>query len=182
MADWKADLSNSSRAFLDCVWPVINEKCGGGNIKPVEVLHDNDLAKDLDILCGIDVWQTIDGEGARGIASRVQFGQKNWQTFTIRRSRFNGSRTEYDKRLEAIQSGGRFIYPYLTCQAYVYDGALVGVGLAKTVDIFSLIEREKADGRAAEKAGRDQAVWINKTTNADFYCVRFDAVENCWTS
>ena len=181
MRDWRNDLSSSSRAFLDCVWPSIKGKCGGGAIKPVEVLHDNDLAKDLDILCGIDVWQTIDGEGARGIASRVQFGPKNWQTFTIRRSRFNGSRTEYDKRLEAIQSGGRFIYPYLTCQAYVHDGALVGVGLAKTVDIFSLIEREKAAGRAAKKVGSDQAVWINKTTNADFYCVLFSAVENCWT-
>lgn len=179
MSDWRKDLSESNRAFLDIVWPLIRNKCGGGEIKPVEILLDNAIANDLDVLCGIDIWQTINGQGARGIASRVQMSKKNWATFTVRRRRFNGSKTEYAKRLEAIQSGGRFIYPYLTCQAYVFGGAVVGLGLARTVDIFSLIEGEIASGRVSSQR-RDRSVWINETENADFFCVLFDAVAGCW--
>lgn len=181
MDDWQKDLKKSSRDFLLHVWPVIQRKCGGGQIKPVEVLHDNDLARDLDVLCGIDVWQTVNGEGARGIASRVQPGDTNWQTFTVRRRRFSGAKTEYQKRLEAINSGGRFIYPYLTCQAYVGDQGLLGVGLVRTVDLYAVINQENEAGRISRSWRNGEAVWINGTDNADFFCVRFDAVPDCWT-
>jgi hypothetical protein len=166
LSEWKKDLSKSNRAFLSLVWPVIQRKCGGGEIKPVEVLADNDLALDLDRNCGIDIWQSVDGVGARGIASRVQFTEKNWQTFTVRKSRASGARTEYAKRLSAIESGGRFIYPYLTSQAFVDATQLVGVGVARTVDIFDAIKRGKA--------------YINQTDNADFFCVRWADVFECW--
>lgn len=181
MDDWKADLKQSSRDFLAHVWPVIQQKCGGGEIKPVEVFADNDLAHDLDVLCGIDVWQTVSGEGARGIASRVQPTSKNWQTFTVRRRRFSGAKTEYQKRLDAINSNGRFIYPYLTCQAYVDGHGVIGLGLARTVDIYAVIEQEKSAGRVDRNWDEGKAVWINGTHNADFFCVRFEAVPNCWT-
>lgn len=167
---------------MDYVWPVIKGKCGGGQIKPVEILEDNEIARELDVLCGIDVWQTVDGEGARGIASRVQPSSKNWATFTVRRTRFSGAKTEYEKRLEAIKSGGRFIYPYLTCQAYIDGEELIGVGLAKTAELYTVIEREVERGNVLharqKKAGH--CVWINETHNADFFCVRFDAVSGCW--
>lgn len=180
MSDWQRDLTKSSQLFLAHVWPAIKAKCGGGQIKPVEILQDNEIARELDVLCGIDVWQTVDGEGARGIASRVQPTSRNWGTFTVRRRRFSGAKTEYEKRLEAIKSGGRFIYPFLTCQAYVDGDSLLGVGLAKTVNLYETIERELADGRVSRDRG-GRAVWINETNNADFFCVRFDAVPDCWT-
>lgn len=182
MDDWQCDLRKSSRQFLEHVWPVIKAKCGGGEIKPVEVLQDNEIARELDILCGIDVWQTVRGEGARGIASRVQPSKKNWATFTVRRTRFSGAKTEYEKRLEAIKSGGRFIYPYLTCQAYINDEELIGVGLAKTSQLYAVIERELEQGNVlhAKDKKPEHGVWINETHNADFFCVRFSAVADCW--
>jgi len=160
------DLTRSNAAFLSLVWPVIAEKCGGGSIKPVELM-DDEISKDLDVLCGIDIWQTVSGSGCRGIASRVQFGDKNWRTFTIRKSRDSGARTEYEKRREAILSGGKYIFPYLTCQAYVSNcGNLIGCGLAKTASIINAIE----EGRA----------YVNRTDNASFFVLRFCDIDYCY--
>lgn len=168
MANWVSDLSKSNHAFLTTVWPCISTKCGGGEIKPVEVLSDNKLAKDLDVLCGIDIWQTVGGEGCRGIASRVQFGDKDWGTFTVRSRRFSGAKTEYQKRLHAIQSGGRFIYPYITCHAYVTNfGELLNAYVATTKSIFEAIESGNYE--------------VRQTTNAEFFAVDATCVESCWS-
>jgi len=162
------DLNRSNKAFLGVVWPVIKYKCGGGEIIPVEALDDIEIADQLDMLCGIDIWQTIGGDGARGIASRVQFGTKNWETFTVRYRRDSGAKTEYVKRLEAIETG-RFIYPYLTSQAYVTgDGrSLIGFGVARTVDIFDTIKQGNFIKRRSD--------------NAEFLAVNFDDVCDCYT-
>jgi hypothetical protein len=159
---WQEDLSKSNAFFMAKVWPEISSLCGGGEIKPVEMMDDS-ISKDLDMHCGIDLWQTVEGSGCRGIASRVQFGDKNWRTFTIRKSRDSGSVTEYQKRKEAIDSEGKFIYPYLTCHAYsTMDGDLIGGGIARTKDVFNAI---------------NESTITNRTINASFYAVRFDDVE-----
>lgn len=161
-ADWVTDLNRSNVAFLREVWPQIQKQCGGGEIKPVEIFDDV-MSRELDMMCGIDIWQTITGEGCRGIGSRVQFGDKNWRTFTIRKERDSGAVTEYEKRKEAIDSGGRFIYPYLTSHAYVSDaGDLLGCGVAITKNIFQAIEAGKAQIRRCE--------------NATFFAVKFEDV------
>lgn len=146
MDDWMKDLKWSNKLFLSVVWDKIKDRCGGGNIRPVEIIEDNEIAKELDLLCGIDIWQTIGGMGARGIASRVQNntkekfrGRSNWRTFTIRYKRHTGAKTEYEKRMEAIETG-RFIYPFLMCQAYFDFGNFLGCGVARTVDIFDAID------------------------------------------
>lgn len=161
---WIDKLENSNRAFVNLVWPVIKKSCGDGDIKPVEIIKDNDIAKDLDVLCGIDIWQTIQDKGSRGIASRVQFGDKNWKTFTIRKKRLSGYKTEYQKRLEAIN--GSFIYPYLTCQAYVSkdETKLFGCAVAKTTNIYKAIE----DGKFIHR--------VNPEDLTGFIAVRFDDV------
>jgi len=140
--DWQDKLNDSNKAFINLVWPVIKNICGGGEIKPVEIISDNDIAKDLDVLCGIDIWQKISDKGVRGIASRVQFTNKQWNTFTVRKYRKSGYKTEYQKRLEAINSNGKYIYPYLTCQAYVSldQSHLLSCGVARTKDIFHEVE------------------------------------------
>lgn len=162
---WQDDLNWSNRIFLQQVWPIIASKCGGGEIKPVEIIHDNIIAKELDLLCGIDVWQTIKGAGARGIASRVQRG--NFDTFTIRYQRDSGSTTEYEKRKEAIDTG-KFIYPYLTCHAYVNAKTekLLSVGLVKTVDLFGTLNPETSSKRRCE--------------NAVFLFEHFKNIPGCW--
>ena len=168
--DWQQDLTWSNQLFLTEVWPRIKERCGGGQIRPVEILKDDEIAKELDVLCGIDIWQVIDGQGARGIASRVQNETReskkgiNWKTFTIRYSRNDtGAKTEYHKRKEAIETG-RYIYPFLTCQAYFDHGEFVGGGIARTIDVFNNINlRQK---RTAD--------------NATFLYVYFDDVPHIW--
>ncbi len=165
MQQWEIRLKKSNAAFLEMVWPIIKAKCGGGSIRPVEVMTDV-ISRDLDMLCGIDIWQTVDGIGCRGIASRVQDVGKYWRTFTVRRSKSSGWKTEYQKRKEAIESGGRMIYPYLTCQAYLKpDGSLWGGGLAKTKCVFGAIN---------ERTG------IQHTYDASFYVVHFDDVAGIW--
>jgi hypothetical protein len=159
--NWKDDLTTSNHLFLNFVWPKIATQCGGGEIKPVEIIDDNIIARELDILCGIDIWQTINGAGARGIASRVQDCQAtNWRTFTIRYKRDSGAKTEYEKRKEAIETG-KYIYPYLTCQAYFDGEKFLGCGVARTVDIFNAIKLDK----------------IKKTSNASFLVIDFDDVK-----
>ena len=164
-ASWVEDLTEANRDFMNLVLPVITPACGGGTFLPVEVMRDNEIAQDLDLMAGVDVWQRIDGEGVRGIAARVQQGSVNWGTFTIRQTRTSGAQTEYEKRKMAIESG-RYIYPYLTCQAYVNNGELIGVGLAKTEDVFSAI---------------DVYGWpqTNPHDGNTFLCVKFSAVNSC---
>lgn len=166
--DWQNKLNDSNKAFINLVWPVIKNVCDGGEIKPVEIIRDNDIAKDLDVLCGIDIWQKISDKGVRGIASRVQFTNKPWNTFTVRKYRKSGHKTEYHKRLEAINSNGKYIYPYLTCQAYVSLDKLhlLSCGVARTKDIFDVVEAEKYINR------------INSEDSTGFIAINFSDVKD----
>lgn len=152
ITEWKRDLRWSSRAFVECVWPCICEACGGGVIKPVEVLDDSTVAKDLDVLAGVDVWYTQRGEGCFGIASRVQEpasdGRYSSDTFTIRVGRESGVETEYQKRLKAIRDG-RWILPTIMSHAYVEnaksgtDMRVVAAAIAWTKDVYAFMEEHK---------------------------------------
>jgi hypothetical protein len=178
----KADMKKSSRLFLDIVWPAIHSKCGGGEIIPVETLEDSALAEQMDMLAGIDVWQTKSGEGCRGIASRVQSGAnavdragRPWNTFTIRRRRSSGATTEWEKRVEAIQTG-RWLYPYLTVQAYVYDDKLLSAAVARTRDLFRAAMDLEERGQLEVRTAREGSRW------AEFAFVPWDRVPEVWTT
>src|SRR5947207_2449652 len=97
------DLSDSAFDMQRLVWPAIAPWCGGGEFYPVESKADVSLAQDLDILAGIDGFQKIQQKCVmRGIASRIQWADKAWDTFTIRKSRSSGADTELKKRLYAL--------------------------------------------------------------------------------
>ena len=170
----KQDCLKSNEAFVRLVWPVISEVCGGGVIRPIETF-DGLVSRDLDILAGIDVLQIIDGLGCRGIASRVQFsdpkfGDKDWQTFTIRESRIGSTgETELEKRFRAVNGMRGIIAPYLTVQSYIsVDGSrLVGCGVARTVDIFRAIEMG--------------LFTRNSYDNANFIVVKYQDVDGVWS-
>jgi hypothetical protein len=122
---------------------------------------DSELAKLLDIKAGVDGWQ-IHKDGMRGIASRIQITPSNpYNSFTIRLARDSGTKTEYEKRKIAIETG-RWMYPFLTIQAYAksMSGPILSVGLAKTEDIVSFI-----------KSGYHGT---NRTTNATFAVCYWD--------
>jgi len=169
MHDWKDDLARSNCAFLNVVWPEISVACGGGEISQVDISEKSKIECKLDMSCGIDFLQTTE-TGCKGIAVRVQFGCVDWGTFTIRKERFSGAKTEFQKRTQAIKSDGEIIYPHITIHAYVSgqdDSELVNAYVAKTKNIFSAISEGKYE--------------VKSTTNASFFCVRHSDVKGCFS-
>ena len=150
---FKTDLSDSAYDFIHIVYPKLVE-CNFimGDIVPIESVTAMGITKDLDMFAGIDAWHIYKDCGIQGVASRVQWGHKAWNSFTIRKHRANGTETEYAKRKRAIYTGD-WLYPILTIQAYITsrrDGELLSVGVAKTKDIFDAI----ADGNCYDKENR----------------------------
>jgi hypothetical protein len=142
----RRDLSRSAAAFSQLVWPLISERCGGGEIVQVESETD---AKTLDVMAGIDAWQVVPKLGVmRGIASRVQWGSKSsrfpYNTFTIRYNRPSGHTTEFAKRLQAIEAADKgWLYPHLTIQAYLDGDTVLSVGVVRTADLFAFAEENR---------------------------------------
>jgi len=117
------NMSCSSQAFRCVVWPIIQHEqwLGPGDFELVEDQSDY-LRRSFDILAGIDLWHIDTARGMRGIASRIQWGC-NFQTFTIRYSTASGARTEFQKRLEAIENPDEgWAFPIFTVQAYISGG------------------------------------------------------------
>lgn len=144
---YKTDLSASASDFTRIVWPVISSWCGGGDCIDVEQgttgVADNVISL-LDMRGGIDQLQILpDRAGLIGIASRIQWGQKSWDTFTVRESRCSGSRTELSKRSHALSHPG-VLYPYWTVQAYLShrdNGTLLSVALAYTHELIPYAQK-----------------------------------------
>lgn len=122
--------------------------------KIISVEGQGELEKMLDIYAGID-YLALSENGLRGISSRIQTG-KNWHTFTIRKEKSTGNKTEYEKRVKGISSG--YIYPYYTLQAYL-DTATIDYAICRTEDLYRFIKDNPT------KVGQ------NKTTNAQFLIV-----------
>lgn len=161
-AEVERDLSDSAYDFLRVVWPAVAESCNGGRFIPVEATGNQGLVADFDVLAGIDAWQMLDDRGAmRGIASRVQWGDHAWDTFTIRKSRFNGSVTEFGKRLFALDHPAKgYLRPHLFIQAYVSERR-TGRLLSAATCLSDELIRCCADGKAD----------VRPTDNADFFYV-----------
>lgn len=120
---------------------------------------DNPLLRRLDMSAGIDLFiENSDGH-ISGVSSRIQVigTGKPYDTFTVRAERDSGAKTEYEKRLQAIQHG--YLYPRLMMQAYItnWRGELISAAVANTEDVIRFIEAGNADTR--------------RTTNAEFYVV-----------
>jgi hypothetical protein len=146
-------IKQSSVDFANHVWPHVNPLMGGGTFLPVEGSVSSQLADDLDRIAGIDILHYPEAGGMRGIASRVQYNRPEWRdrypwdTFTVRKSRRSNMATEYHKRVSAIDSGGRELFPYLTVQAYLEapnDGPLVSAAVARTADLFYYLQQNTA--------------------------------------
>lgn len=152
-------IQRSATQFREAVWPTVGPLLGGGQLIPVESVTDSGMANTLDMLAGVDLWHVHQNQ-IFPIASRVQYGPRAWNTFTIRYSRPNGSPTEYHKRLESIKSGS--LYPQKTIQAYVHNGQLLA---AAAVDTRHLMEQ----------AGRYiHQVRVNPVDGAKFIYVNWD--------
>lgn len=175
------DMTWSSSAFEVLVWPAISTCCGGGEIERVE---GDDRSK-LDIYAGIDAWQYVATDGAmRGIASRVQYDTGKfgypYNTFTIRWSRPN-SKTEYEKRRDAIFGKQGYVWPYFTVQAYLNSTKtdLVSVGVVKTRDLYSFVDLYGTDGfKTVENKDGSSSFKIVSWEMLDDYCVDVFVFDN----
>lgn len=167
-SDVAKDLSDSAHDFLRVVWPVIKPWCGDGDLQPVEAVAPEEFEKQLDMLAGIDAWQIIENAGIRGIASRVQWPENDeksgearwWETFTVRKHRTTGAKTEWEKRKDGLDGSRGFIKPALMVHAYVQPprrrGALTYVCMCHADDLYKLATDEM-EGK----------VWYSETNSHD---------------
>lgn len=140
------DDMRKAMAYVETARPVIQKLLNGGELMAVEG-SDNDICLMLDTTCGTDYFQVYRKQGlVWGIASRMQEVdtarfKRPFNSFTVRKARASGVKTEYEKRRLAIKRGG--LYPYLTMQGYVdmRTGALMSLGIARTTDIMDYVER-----------------------------------------
>ena len=154
----QSDLTKSSEAFDLIVWPDIKKnvkKFEKAEYLKVEIYKGDKMRFNLDVLSGIDAY-IIDEHGCIGVATRVQFGD-NYESFTIRKARFNKLETEFSKRVYAIEKD-IYCYPKLTVQAYMgYDGKLLGWCIAYTKDLIDIAQEGLCP--------------VRKTTNASFFVI-----------
>lgn len=155
-----------SLAQVDKARPIIRKLMGGGEIKAVEG-RDDEICLMLDRNCGTDYFQVY-GRGEKldgvvwGVGSRFQsvwHGKKPFNTFTIRKERASGTRTEYEKRKLAIERNG--VYPFLTMHGY-YDeqtGDILSIAIARTKDLWECIENGHADVKKTGESQIGQAVF-----------------------
>lgn len=155
---FERDLKRSSDV-IDSIKDDILPKLLNGDIISLETSTDR-ASKALDMYAGIDYIRK-DSTGIQGIASRVQMGSTAWDTFTIRKSRDSGTKTEFTKRIEQINKG--YLVPTFTLQAYYDDKKqqLLSIAVVKTEKLYEFI------------ANNPNKVRENRTTNATFIIVRW---------
>lgn len=159
MDNFKASLKKSSLAFERHFKKAVSE-IFKGEFVVVEGVTDDKMSLTLDQLAGIDLWYFNTNMGVRGIANRIQFQSKCWATFTIRKSRASGAKTEYEKRKYAIEHD--WLYPVLTLQGYINRDKVLGFAIAKTEDILWMIDNGYTH---VQKTGKSQI------GQAEFYVV-----------
>lgn len=133
---WKTDLSDSIKC-IESIRKNILPLLISGEIYSIEA-SQNQILILLDTYSGIDyIRQT--NEGLQGIAARVQWTDKPYNSFTIRSNRKSGVDTELKKRLYQIDNG--YFYPAFTLQAYFdnrNDNNLLSIAIIRTKDLYNL--------------------------------------------
>jgi hypothetical protein len=142
---WQEDRDQSATDFRKQVAPVLEDWANSRSVS-VEAVTDNEMAEELDQTAGVDSWNIKHDEIIRGVASRVQYlddlpFDTPPDTFTVRKERQSGAKTEFEKRLNAIRKGA--LYPHWTTQAYLDEpgGELLSVARIRTKDLIEHINK-----------------------------------------
>lgn len=138
--DFQPAFAENRKYFHELIARPLGKVLGGRRFELIEGV-DHDLARQLDRTAGIDALLHHPA-GLFGLALRIQY-DAFYETFTIRRQRESGARTEYEKRRDAFQWGA--LAPALTVQAYVNRKAnkLIGGAVARTEDLLACIRHGK---------------------------------------
>lgn len=165
---WEDDLKDSIKDFREVVAPVLEGWTDSDNVS-VEAVTDSKMADELDQTAGVDSWNIKSDDIIRGVASRVQYltnlpFEEPPNTFTIRKERESGAKTEFQKRLNAIRRGG--LFPYWTTQAYLDKprGELLSFARVRTEDLIRHVDN-----------GNDEKDYfvVNPKGEASFYAVNW---------
>lgn len=128
---WSDDL-NQTQPALEILATILYKK-GEGELISIEKT-DNTILMWLDKYSGIDWIGKTQDNNLISFAGRIQWDHY-WGTFTIRYKRNTNTKTEFEKRCEAIQNG--FMYPTYTLQAYfTRDYKFLGGAYIKTIDLY----------------------------------------------
>lgn len=173
------DMTDSASDFLRVVWPELSQVIGGGTLLPMETMTDSVIAREFDILAGIDAWQIHSTHGIRGLATRVQWidttRYRPYNSFSVRYARDSDTRTEYAKQTASLGRPG-WVSPGLTVQAFVAKpvghGDLLSCAAVKTERLFGLLSTLEASGFTDRDApGGIERYGLRRTSNASFVWV-----------
>ena len=146
----------------------------------VEGVTQYKMPQKLDMLGSMDYLCFSTKGGVRGLASRIQYN-KNWRTFTIRKERASGAKTEYDKIREALENDS--MRPTYSFQGYIDElkKCPMGWAIAYTKDIFYLLEKGLCYIKQTGEHQKGQAsfyvvCWDKISKNG------FELYEECWTT
>lgn len=142
----RGDMTDSAYDFGRVVWPAIAEPIGGGRCLSIEheSMRGNVLAQPLDGLASLDCLHIQETEHRmRGMATRIQWCDKSWDSFTVRHERSTGAIGEYEKLAHVLTSPGFYLYPALWIHAYLSEprrqGHLLAVGVCYTRNLWQFI-------------------------------------------
>lgn len=133
---WDKDRAAKSAEIFDLVIPTL-EDYFDGKILSTET-DDSQIAKTLDLKCGIDA--IVVSDGVYGISHRVN--HHYYETFTIRL--YNGGT---ESEIDHISRSG--IKPRYHVQTIVQDGKPIVLSIAKTSDLLYAINHGLATVKTA---------------------------------
>jgi hypothetical protein len=126
-------MAASAQDFRDQVWPLLRDDLGGGELVLVETVTNSPFASLLDRLGMTDAWQVVEGSGIRALATRVQWGWKDWGSWTIRTRLQSGGQTEWHK----LTMLGDWHRPSYIIQAYLKQqgGPVISAACIRAIDM-----------------------------------------------
>lgn len=136
MRQYNQALKKSTHAFQNFVEPLLKEKLPSltdifsceNELTPAE--------QALDYHSCIDYLLLFKGGRMYGLANRILFRAELNHKFTLRKSRSNGTPTEYQKLKAAMNNG---IFPKVICVSCVVDNALKSCAIVRTADLMKFI-------------------------------------------
>lgn len=139
---WVTDMKKSTviaRQALPIFKMIFDDK----DLQILQVEEKNEeVCRMLDRLCGIDYFLLKSNRQTYGVAWRCQWVEpgKEYNSFTIRKSRDSGIETEYEKRKKAIAQES--IYPYYVAQAFVnkYTNEIISLAVTTTKDELEYLD------------------------------------------
>lgn len=144
MDNWQTSMRKSA-AIMQQACPIFSKMLNDENLKIMQIEKiDHEVCKHLDVFCGMDYFTVRSNGLTHGVAWRCQWvdAGKEFNSFTIRKTRESGVPTEYEKRKKAIQI--KALYPHYTAHAFVdkRTNEIISLGLSTTEEVFRYLETE----------------------------------------